>query len=638
MVKEKPDLSLAPARVRRLIEKCLEKDPRKRLRDIGDWALLLDEERPAVPQGAAHLQNLWRISAGVAALFLLAFTAIAFVHFRETPPVLETLRYQIPTPAGRIGYPTLSPDGRLLAFASAAGGTIGIWIHELDQVESRPLPGTDGATYPFWSPDSAYLGFFADGQLKKIAVGGGPATKLADAAEGRGGTWYGEGSQDGTILFSAGPQSPIFRIPSSGGIPEPIIEPPDASLGLRFPWFLPDGVHFLYNAGFRGDPEKSGIYVGSLDGDAPVRLLPDMSDGIYTPAVGLEGIGHLLFLRELTTLMAQPFDPDSRQFTGEAFPIAEDIAGAGNDGFGAFTAAKGTLIYRTADASGGNRRLVWVDRTGKRLDEVGEIGPIISHALSPDGTNVALRRGSPSQNEIWLQPLTAPTPSQLTFLSGRVRGMRWSPDGTSLAFSHNKLGVASLFRISPEGGKEELVLKGGINNALEDWSRDGKFLAYTESGESTASDIFLLPLEGERKPVPYLQTPANEIQARFSPDGRWMAYTSNESGQPRVYVQDIPATGRKYQISPQIGAYPEWRRDGGELFFLTAGEFMAVPVTLGDTFQSGTPQALFDATGLGRIEPSADGHRFLVDVPAEETKNIEAPFTVVTNWQAELGQ
>ena len=644
VIKDQPDLSRVPVRTRRLLLSCLQKDPKQRLSSVADAKLLLDEPGALmdIPPSARSVARS-RLPWIVAALLLATTLGVSFVHMRETPPVAQSLRYQIPTSGSEAAqFPALSPDGRNLAFVLGNSGTRQLWVRAMDALGATPLAGTDGATYPFWSPDGAYLGFFAGGKLKKIAIAGGPPQTLCDASNGRGGSW----NRDGVIVFSPGPTSPISRVPAAGGTPVPVsglAQNGGAAEGHRFPVFLPDGVHFLYSV----DSDKldaGGVFAGSLAGAPAVRVLPDRSIALYAPPSAPGAAAYLLFRRE-DTLMAQPFDATRLKTTGDMFPIAEQVAAGGNVGFGAFSVSENdTLVYRSGGGAFSSRELVWMDRVGKRLGVVGKPGDLGGVAVSPDEKTLAVgvRNGSV---DIWLEDLGRGVLSRFTFRSGLSRSPVWSPDSSRLVFTYLSLNSYSsdLYQ-KPAGGngQEELVLHTGVNGYAEDWSPDGKWLVYEQIGQNAANDLWLLPMSGDRKPQPYLQTSFDESNARFSPDGRWMAYQSNESGQFQVYVQTFPLSGAKYQISTAGGTSPRWRRDGKELFYVSGDQkLMAVPIKLGATAEAGTPQALFPIStfpGFGGTNsfyaPMRDGQRFLVNAPAGGEAAAAPPFTVVTNWQA----
>jgi Tol biopolymer transport system component/predicted Ser/Thr protein kinase len=645
VLNQEPNIAAAPVRVHKLLYWCLEKDRKKRLASISDARRLMEESETAMVITAAPKSRLGLAAWAAVGLFLLTTLAVSFVHLREAPPFAPSLRYQISTPGSATAqFPALSPDGRNLAFVTSNGGPNQVWVRALDALDARPLAGTDGATYPFWSPDGVYLGFFAGGKLKKIAIAGGPPQTLCDASSGRGGAW----NREGVILFSPSPVGVFLRVPASGGTPVPVAKVVEnaGAQGYRFPVFLPDGVHFLYRAS-SDKPESSGVFVGSLAGGAAVRLLPDSSYALYAPPAAPGAAGHLLFRRE-STLMAQPFDAPHLKTTGDIFPIAEQVAGGPNIGSGAFSVSEnGMLVYRPADAVPGSE-LVWRDRAGKRLGAaVGKPGRFAEMALSPDEKTVAVTARDGSQGDIWLEEMGRGVLSRFTFRSGVNRIPIWSPEGSRIVFAFQSLssggGSADIYQ-KPAGGngQEELLLHGGIDAFPDDWSPDGKLLVYEQTGQNTAVDLWLVPLSGDRKPVPYLQTPFNEIGARFSPDGRWLAYQSNESGQFQVYVQTVPLSGAKYQISTSGGNSPHWRRDGKELFYVSGDQkLMAVPVKLGATVEAGTPQPLFPVSAFQSYvsanfyyAPVRDGQRFLVMEPVRGEAAVAPPFTVVTNWQA----
>jgi eukaryotic-like serine/threonine-protein kinase len=500
----------------------------------------------------------------------------------------------------------------------------------MDAVLAKPLPGTENATYPFWSSDGAYLGFFAQGKLKKVATAGGPPVALCDSPAGRGGSW----NADGTIIFSSGPTSPIYRIASTGGSPAAVITLPssDKSAGARYPSFLPDGDHFFYMDSSSGT--DTGIKIGSLSGGTPVALLKDPSNAVFATS---NGRGYVLFRRE-ETLMAQQFDPVALTLTGDVTPVASPVPLSENIGFGAFSAAAdGTLVYSTAPTS--SRELAWFDRQGTRVAAVTKPLEIESFpiALSPDEKRVAYSLKSGTLYELWVQDLSREVATRFTFTPGIARNPVWSPDGSMVYYAFFKAGAASggIFRKPASGsGQEERLVESGVNGFITDLSRDGEFALFTQTGPTTDFDIWVLPLTGDRKPVPYLQTPFGEGAAVFAPVGgpaRWVAYDANESGRSEVYLQQFPATGAKFQVSTSGGALPKWRADGRELYYIENGTAYAVPVTLGTSVEIGTPKALFRNPVATAYDVSGDGQRVVLNVPAGGTATIP-PVTAVLNW------
>jgi len=643
-IKEEPKLdrlsASTPPAIRGLIERCLNKDPKQRLQAIGEARITLQTpnvERAAVSAGdhpvALAVPKKSRLAWITAVSAILALAALSWVHFREVPPIEKSLRFQIAPPdKAPIGEFRLSPDGRHLAFISGTK----VWVRSLDSLESKSLDGSEGATYPFWSPDSENLGFFSRGKLKRIPRIGGPVQTLCDAATGRGATW----SREGVIVFSPGPTATLFRVSAAGGAPVPVTKfvGSSASQGHRFPEFLPDGQHFLY-AAQSDKPEDNGVYVGGLDGTR-ARILPEQSSAIFAPGPAGQANGYILF-RRLDTLMAQPFDAARLRLAGDVFPVSDRVgeAFAANTGFGAFSlSADGTLVLGSGES--GSRRFVWFDRSGKRMAAATEPGNLVTDSgptLSPDGKKLAYVTGNNEEATIWLQNLAGGSPSRFTFAPGRNSNAVWSPDGSLIVFSLQSRSTSNsdlIVKPAHGAGKEELLLHAGVNGAATDWSRDGKLLAY--STDLPSADLWLLPLEGERKPVSFLRTPFAEMDGHFSPDAKFLVYKSDESGQGQIYVQPVPPNGSKWQVSKAGGANPTWRRDWKEIFYVAPDQkLMAAPVKTEPAFEAGTPQILFEA-GNGAYIPSADGQRFLVVVPAGGEAAQAPPLTVVTHWQAGL--
>jgi serine/threonine protein kinase len=633
-----------PQSIRLLLMRCLRKDRRQRLQDATDVRIEIADALSGVsasepaPAAARHqLPFIWLTLCGV---LLLALTALSLVHFRETPPEQSSIRFQMSPPEKTTFLMfRLSPDGRRIAFTAFDSlGKSMLWVRSLDTLAAQSLAGTDGATYPFWAPDSAQIAFFAQGKLRKIAAAGGPALTICDAVNGRGGTW----NRDGVILFTPTIVGGLYRVPDTGGAPVPVTQVVDAGDNDRFPEFLPDGRRFLF---FRASQKDRGVYAGSLNGTDPDRILPDESNAQYVASGG--GRGYLILRRE-NTLVAQPFDPERLQITGGIVPIAEYVGIAGNTGYGAFSASgEGTLVYGAGNGSS-NRQLVWLDRTGKRLSVISKPDAIGNPALSPNGKTASFVIGNVTAvaADIWLQDLERGALSRFTFGPGSNGYPVWSPDGRTIVFTTTAIaGSYDIYQKTASGaGNSELVFHGGnFSNStqVDDWSADGKFIVFSNRNEKTKDDLWLLPMAGDRKPVPFLQTPSNENLAQFSPDGNWMAYQSDETGRYEIYVQHIPPNGTKFQISATGGASPRWRRDGKELFYLAPGpKLMALSVKTGPVFEPAQARVLFESvpiaiaggTGGFRFQPSPDGQRFLALVEAEGDLPAAPPITITTNW------
>jgi serine/threonine protein kinase len=646
VLKDDPDLSRVPLTARRLLQRCLEKDPRKRLRDIGDIWDLVDNTTPQVMPSTSKLRAL--VVAVVLALAALA--GLAFVHFRETNPTPVSGLFNVSLPDSRLLTFMLSPDGRTLAFVSDQGGPARVWIRPIDSLESRPLSGTDGATFPFWSPDGKNLGFFSQGRLKRIALAGGPAQTLCDAPTARGGAW----NRDGVIVFAPNINGGLFRVSQDGGMPVQVTMPVAANDSHRYPEFIQGSDQFLFAV--NGDrPETSGIFAASLNGGIPTRLLRDTSHALYVPPTGAATTGALLFVRE-STVMALPFDARKLRATGSALPIAQDVPQAGNANFAAFTASEnGTFIYRSGSDIQ-NRTLVWLDSSGKAVEAATESQFFECLALSPDETQVAISiltsRGTFSANaseDVWLHNFGGGVTTRFTFGPGRRHCGVWSPDGSYIVFVQSQRLGEGFFRkqLNSSGISEEVLLNNPGENAWPmDISPDGKLLVYSATGSNSRDDLWLLPLQGEHKPMKYLDSPSDERQAQFSPDGKWIAYSSDESGQFQVYLQTVPVSGAKRQVSIQGGSRPRWRKDGKELYYVSADlKLMSVPIKIGSGIVDvGTPRQLlslptpFDIGGreIG-YQPSIDGKKFLTSI--HDTRAGVAPIVVVwTNWMSVLNK
>ena len=643
-----------PPAIQTLLRRCLEKDPKQRLQAIGEARIVLRNPiTPAVESAPQHVVTpprrpiLW---IAAAAVFAIAFAIALWAAWRK-PLAPEAVRFQVP-PADKTVFsfsapPVVSPDGRLLAFiANADGGAFGqVWIRRLDSLEARPVPGTENAVGAlFWSPDSRSLAFGsgpAPLKLKRIELTGGPPQTLC---EGVAGVPTGAWSPSNVIVFANGVLS---RVSASGGDCSPITKL-DSSRGEtfhRFPSFLPDGRHFVYLR-VSSNPANNGIYVGSLEAAAPdqsgTRILAAQSGAVYAPAPNQQG-GHLLFLRE-GVLMAQPFDPGGRKVIGDAIPVAERV-GSGPGAVGGYfsTSSTGVLAYRGGSGfSGGILQLTWFDRRGKALSSALDPGNYNLPVLSPDGTRAAYRADQGGNQDLWILDIARGVSTRFTFDPAADSAPVWSPDGSRIAFASDRDGTGNLYlKVANGAGSEELLFKSKELKTPTDWSHDGRFLMFSSIGGKSGNDLWIMPMMGDRKPTPYLQTPFNEVNGQFSPDGHFVAYESDASGAQEIYVQPFPnPAGGKWMISKNGGILPRWRRDGKELFFLdrTGTSIMVVQVAFIPEFQAGIPQALFSVpnTGPNAFSVSSDGQKIIKFTGSAATSNMQLPATVVLNWQAGL--
>ncbi len=634
--------TLQPAELDRLAKTCLAKDPEDRWQSARD---LLRELKWIAAGGGRPLPRTKsgeRLAWIVGALAAAALGLWIGGYLRGTSTELRVREFSVSPPVGTSFAPgqppVLSPDGRRVTFAATDSfkKTL-LWVRAVENLTAQAVPGTEGGALPFWSPDARSLGFFANGKLKKIDLSGGPPETLCNAPVGSGGSW----SHEGVIVFATGTTNPLYRISASGGAVTPLarLDPSKGPYSQRWPQFLPDGRHFLYY-GTSGRQEIRGIYVGSLDSTDSRLLVSTESGGAYAPAER-KGSGRLVFVRS-GALVAQPFDPVRLTPNGDAPSIATRVAEDRINRTPLFSVSRsGALAYRTGGGTT-TQQLTWFDRSGKELGILGPPGPYRDIVLSPDGARVALVRLDPNP-DVWVFDLSHGTSSRLTFDPSQDIYPLWSPDGRRIAFSSSRDGPYNLYQKASTGaGAEEPLFQSGDNKFLQDWSLDGSFLVYNVPTPRADLDAWVLPLSGEGEPIPFLTTETEERQPAFSPDVRWMAYVSNESGSHEIYVQAFPVSGGKWQVSTAGGYRPAWRRDGKELFYLAPdGNLMSVLVKTGDVFEKGMPEALFEtrldisaAFGSRQYTVTGDGQRFLMVVPPPGTASL--PFTVVLDWTAEL--
>jgi len=676
-----PDWSLLPAstpvRVGVLLRRCLQKDPKQRLQAIGDARISLDEvlsgvslepPSPATPVVAHANWPQVTVWSSIALLIGASLAGLAVWNLKpesRSAPA-DPVRFQVALPEkttalGDYGLFALSPDGRQLAFAAiSADGISRLWIRPLDALESRPLPGTEGITLDtiFWSSDSRYIVFRSSevagvtgggGKLKKIAVSGGPAESLWDLTAALAG---GSSNSDGVIIFGQDPGG-VMRVSAEGGLPSRLTGAAGQNESDGYPQFLRDGRRFIFT---RASSAAGGgaVFVGSLDGkpeeQSAKRLLTSVSMAALVPSFD-RGQGYLLFVRA-RELLAQPFDAGRTELSGEPISLAERIA--------SFSASNnGVLAYMGASANIGLYQLTWFDRQGKVQSTAGDPSSESNVTLAPDDKRAFVTENVTQSNGLWLLDFSRGTKARFTFGSSPAgetgADAIWSPDGNRIVFVSSRDGAyTSIYEKPVSGAADELLLLSTADaKHPRSWSRDGRYLFYDDFDSKTGrSSVRVLPLEGDKKPLPLQPADFNEGSGQISPDGRWLAYSSDETGRPEVYIRTFSLDsagsrsvgGGKWLISSGGGTDPRWRDDGKEIFYLTSdGKVMAVELSTGPALQAGVPRVLFQGPPLispfGVSMPSqwgvtSDGKRFLFEVPA--ASGAPTQFTVVLNWPSLL--
>ena len=669
-----PDWTALPATVPpaviTVLRRCLQKDRRQRIRDLGDVSLALEgafetaaPHTPASARPALLRGRLAWVALALTAVVIVALAIPTVRHLRETPPPAppET-RVEIVTPAtGQPASFALSPDGRQIVFVASGDGASRLWLRSLAATTAQALAGTEGATLPFWAPDGRAIGFFSEQALKRLDLGGGgvvgaPQT-LAPAANGSGGTW----SADGVIVFAPTLTNPLMRVSATGGAAAEVRAVDAQQFGHVAPYFLPDGRRFLFYA--LGASDATGIYLGALDRSAPTRLTLADSPGVYLPSgpgsvdASREG-GWLLWVRA-GALVAQRLDVAQAALTGDPVTLADGVAvNPGTVQAALSVAATGLVAYRTG--GGSQRQLTWVDRSGTARGVVGDpdAAALFQPRVSPDGRRVVVSRTVQGNGDLWL--LDGARAGRLTFDAARDDFPLWSPDGARMVYRSVRMGPGDLYqRLTSGAAVEGRLVASDQTKTPTSWSADGRFLLYISIDPQTNGDLWVVPMEGDRTPSVFLKTPFREVYGAFSPDGRWVAYHSNESGRPEIYVRPfVPpsqaasadtlragsgqAPAGQWQVSTAGGIHAVWRPDGRELYYLNPeGAMMAAPITVtGATLEPGAPVVLFPTRIVGGGVDSQQGRqydvapdgRFLINT---ELDSAAAPITLLMNWNPE---
>ena len=640
----------SPPALDQVVRTCLAKEPDERFQSAYDVKLQLRWMTDTSAAPATTPIPVWwkspKAAWGACIVLLISVAWLFASRFTQSAPAGSVVRAAILPPEDAEffsrdiegGAPAISPDGReIVAAVRDKKGTVMLWLRPVDSEIAHPLAGTEGGGHPFWSPDSRSIGFFAGSKLKRIDDNGGALQTLCDVSVSpRGGSW----SREGVILFTPGTNEPLYRVSANGGTPVAVSEfdKNHTEGSHRWPQFLPDGKHYLFFLR-NYDKERTGIYAGSLDSKEHRFVLHTGCESVYVQQ------GYLLYLQD-QTLVSQPFDAQKAELKGEPTPLLDHPAIVGPNSGAMFSVSQnGVLLYYPSLSNVFGWSLVWRDRTGKTLESIGQ-DFFSQPSISPDATKVAvaiydLTWWTP---DVWILNLARGTRTRFTFGPGAEASPVWQPDGQAIIYSSNTSGYAHVYRKTLNGKDPEALLEtNGVREVPRSICRDGRYLAYLR-GEDTIKakrELWILPLFGDHKPFPLVQSQFDIADAAFSPDCKWMAFTSNDPGQPEVYVISFPDGGRRYQVSTGGGESPRWRADGKELFFLASqhANLMAASVAWnGLELTLGTPHPLFQMHGIGYrmglYDPSPDGQRFLINDDTQTVSNM--PLTLVSNWSSEL--